>query len=194
MCQRKNKHHTCFLSLDPRILYSYVCPEILLFTQSDSQLLSSVFSIVGRQMGASVTRKGSLITVSLGTLWGMWVVVERGGARAGACQICRLLLRLIWRGAQEMIKAQVKSLIELSFRLISLLPLLARALNPPPRTLSSGMSFTAQPSVSFRKAGQHRFKIKTHWRAICCLWWGLKINGAKADYLKLTLAVTVAKV
>lgn len=47
---------------------------------------------------------------------------------------CSQFLRLKWRwglvggmggGAQEMIKAQVKSLIELSFRLISLFPLLA---------------------------------------------------------------------
>lgn len=46
-----------------------------------------------------------------------------------------------------MIKAQVKSLIELSFRLISLLPLAAKALNPPPCALRGGMSLLAQPCL-----------------------------------------------
>lgn len=107
-----------------------------------------VFSIVGRQMGASVTRKGVFDHTEAwvhyeGYEWWRW---GRGG-RAGACQICRLLLRLIWRGAQEMIKAQVKSLIELSFRLISLLPLPAKALNPPPCTLRGNVSLPAQPCL-----------------------------------------------
>ncbi len=55
-----------------------------------------VFSIVGRQMGASVTRKGVFDHIEAwvhyeGYEWWWW----GQGGRAGACQICRLLLRLI---------------------------------------------------------------------------------------------------
>lgn len=120
-------------------------------------------SFVGRQMGASVTRKR---VFDHSEAWLHYEGYERWwlgrGGRAGACQICRLLLRLIWRGAQEMIKAQVKSLIELSFRLISLLPLLARALNPQPCTLKGSVSFPVQSNVSV-----HGFNINTYWHIIC---------------------------
>lgn len=146
-------------------LYSYLCPEILPFSLTVSFSLP-VFSIVARQIGAAVIRKGVFDQCewSLGTLWGMWalvVVVEQEPVRSGSLSwfaVC-WLLRLIWRGAREMIKAQVKSLIEPSFRLISLLPLPAKALNPPPCTLRGGMSLPAQSSVLFRMTGQHSFNI-----------------------------------
>lgn len=110
-----------------------------------------LFSIVGRQMAASVTRKGVFDHTEgwihyEGYEWWWWWWWWKAGKRgvAGACQICRLLLRLIWRGAQKMIKAQVKSLIELSFKLISLLPLPAKALNPPPCSPRCGVSAPTQ--------------------------------------------------
>jgi len=116
LCQRQNKHRSSTV-----LIYA---PKYFPFTQADSLTFSfQVFSFVSRQMGALSHQKGALWSHrSRATLWGIWVVVVMGG-RAGACQICCLLLRLIWRGAQGLIKAQVKSLIELSFRLISLLPL-----------------------------------------------------------------------
>lgn len=132
------------------------------------------FFIVGRQMGASVTIKGlfdhseAWVCYEGYEWWWWWLWGGRG--RAGACQICCLLLRLIWRGAQEMIKAQVKSLIELSFRLISLLPLPAKALNPQPSTLRDSVSLPKQLSVSLRTTGQRGFNNNTYWYAICCLY------------------------
>lgn len=61
-----------------------------------------------------------------------------------------------------MIKAQVKSLIELSFRLISLLPHPAKTVNPPPCSVRCGVSAPAQliQSVSFR------FYFNTYWHTI----------------------------
>lgn len=116
-----------------------------------------IFSIVGRQMGVSVTRKGvfdhSEAWVHYEEFkrrrwgWGRGGEAGRGNSRAEACQICRLLLGLIWRGAQEMIKAQVKSLIELSFRLISLLPLWQKALSPPSCCLRGGAPEPAAPKM-----------------------------------------------
>lgn len=104
MCQRKNKHRICFLSVYCRILYSCAC---LSFTLTVSHSLP-VFSIVDRQMGASVTRRGvfdhteAWVHYEGYVQWRQWWC--RGGkvrgvgivsSRAGACQICRLLLRLI---------------------------------------------------------------------------------------------------
>lgn len=72
----QNKHHICFSSQLFSILYSAVCPEILSFTQCDSPL--QVFSFVDRQMGASVTRKETLITVKPG-----YIVRDMGGGSGG---------------------------------------------------------------------------------------------------------------
>lgn len=127
-----------------------------------------VFSILGRQMGASAIRKGSLITVKLGYIvrdmsggggeWGDW-------GTAGVCQICCVFLWLIWREAQEMIKAQVKSPIELLFRLIVFLP--------PDKELSTLYQLSERvvgitPSTANWTAGQYVFGINTYQHTISC--------------------------
>ncbi len=61
-----------------------------------------------------------------------------------------------------MIKAQVKSLIELSFRLISLLPLPAKALSPLPCTLRGGVSSSTAVSHSGRQGEDNTAFISTH--------------------------------
>lgn len=107
---KKQTSHTLFVSGLPYCTVPCGVKYYLSLSLTVSFSLQ-VFSIVGRQMGASVTRKGGLWSQwRLGTLWGIWVVAvlvivrdeEEGtgrAVRAGACQICRLLLALIWRGS-----------------------------------------------------------------------------------------------
>lgn len=80
MCHggKKNKHPICFLSLDSNILYSYVCPEILPFTQSDSQFLSLSSLLWANRWEPQSPKRGSLITVKPG-----YIIRDMNGSGGG---------------------------------------------------------------------------------------------------------------
>lgn len=121
-------------------LYSYGMTEkiLLLFTLTGRVLSpSSPPFVSGRNEASVIKKKPSLIRARLHYGRFKCVCAQGGGGEGQLREPLSwtafsfwgwnggVMAGEGWWGAQGMIKAQVKSLIELSFRLISLLPLLA---------------------------------------------------------------------